>query len=740
MHEAMMLPLNEQIQQVTDEAMQCALQEAMAGRIEQAGKLYRAILELQPGHAEAHFGLAMLEQSAGNMTAAIPHFAAALQGDPERENYWLTYLDALMFARQFSTAHELLGLGRSHGLQGHAVDAIEQRLVASGAPTVQDVDEGTALFAQGRYEAAGEAARLLTERFPQHGSGWKLLGAVHYLKGEIVQAMAAVQKAVAYAPDDAETLSNLGLLLQETGQAAEAERVLRRSITLQPHSSHAHNHLALALLASGRLKQAQASASTAVALDPTHAEFHNTLAMALDRQGRSIEAVDAYRRALELAPERADLHSNMLLCMSRMENMTPSALFAEHLSFGERLEQRIGTPRVWPNTLDPRRCLRIGFVSGDLRNHALASFVEPIFERLAGRQGLALHAYYTFPVHDAVTERLRGYMAQWRDVAALRDAELDELICADGIDILIDLAGHTAYNRLPLFARKPAPLQATWIGYPGTTGLRAVDYYLTDRFILPPGQYDHLFTEKLVHLPVSAPFAPVADGPEIVSLPALANGYVTFGSFNRVDKIRRNVVALWCVLLRALPEARMLVAGLPEGGNYEQLQAWFAEERIDGARVRFQARTGIYDYLALHNQVDINLDTFPYSGGTTTLHAMWMGVPTLTLIGDTAAGRQTACILEHNGLAQFASHDADDFVRKGIAASTDLTALSALRATMRAHFPRSTSDDITRIADGVENALRMMWRGWCAALPAVSFEAPQVLAQEASMRGFISRR
>ncbi len=721
------------------EAMHAAQREAGAGDVEQARALYRAVLELVPGHAGAHFGLASLERASGRLAEAIGHFAEALQADPADEGHWLAYLDALVAAQEFATAHAVLDLGRSHGLKGGAVDAIAQRLAAAGAPDGAAIDAAAALFAQGRLDAANDAAQALAVRFPGHPFGFKLLGAIHHLHGRLEDAIAATRAAAERDPADPETVSNLGMLLKQAGRLTEAEQVLARGVALEPDSASAHNNLAVTLMESGRLEQARLSAATAVALDPAHADAANTLAAILARQGRSAEAVAAYRGVLAQRPDHTDAHSNMLFCMSQMEGIAPEELFAAHRAFGRRLEERLGAPRGWDNTRAPERRLRIGFVSGDLRLHAVSSFIEPVLERLSGRPGVALYAYYTYPARDAVSLRLRGYMAQWRDAALLDDDALEAAIRADAIDILIDLSGHTAHNRLPVFARKPAPLQASWIGYPFSTGLAAMDYYLTDGFILPPGRYDHLFSEKLVQLPVSAPFQPAPDAPALAPLPALAKGHLTFGSFNRLSKISRQVVALWSRLLRALPSSQLLLAGMPESGGQETLLAWLREEGIDATRLRFYPRAGMHDYLALHNEVDINLDTFPYSGGTTTLHAMYMGVPTLTLAGATAAGRQTACILEHNGLMQFVAHDEDDFLARGLAACADLAALAALRAGMRSRFPAPSSDDITRVADGVENALRLMWRRWCAALPAASFEAPLVLPPPAQAPLYVTQ-
>lgn len=727
-------PLSDAVRHIVDEALQAAAHETAAGQPAQAEALYRAVLDLAPGYPDAHFGLGMLARHAGDLATAIPHLTEALQGATDEGRYWLAYIEALIAARQFATATDLLALGRSHGLAGPEVDAFEQQLATAGAPDPETIDAATALFASGRLDEAGYAAQFLTEQFPQHPFGYKLLGGIHHLQGNLLQALESMQVAVQYAPDDAEALSNLGLLLRGAGRLADAQAVLERAVALQADDAHAHNHMALTLLDAGRLSEAHASASTALALDPAHAQAGNTLAMILQHQGRALEAVEAYRSVLARDPHNTDAHSNMLFCMSQVAGIDPEALFAAHRNFGQQIEASLGSPRRdWRNTPDAQRPLHIGFVSGDLRNHAVTPFIEPLLERLANRPGLVLHAYYTHVVHDTVTDRLRTHMAIWRDAAGLDDTTLEALIRADGIDILIDLAGHTAHNRLPVFARKPAPVQASWIGYPGTTGLTAIDYYLTDRFILPPGQYDHLFTEKLVHLPVSAPFQPVADAPDLVPLPALTTGHVTFGSFNRLSKISREVVAAWASLLRAVPSAHLMVAGLPDHGD-GGLLPWFQEEGIAPERLHFKVRSGMFDYLALHNDVDICLDTFPYSGGTTTMHALWMGVPTLTLAGQGAAGRQTACILEHNRLSQFIAHDVEDFVAKGVALSgtpAALAVLAQLRSGMRTPFLLPSSSVLTQVADSVEQALRLMWQRWCAGLPAASFEVPMAAAAPA---------
>ncbi len=412
----------------------------------------------------------------------------------------------------------------------------------------------------------------------------------------------------------------------------------------------------------------------------------------------------------------------------------------EHCAFGEKFEAPLRAS--WPrhsNVRDPARCLQIGFVSGDLREHAVASFVEPLLARLAESAALSLHAYYNHATEDSVTARLRTHFRHWHRIVGLSDAALAERITSDRIDILIDLSGHTAENRLLTFARKPAPVQVSWIGYPGTTGLKAMDYYLADRHFLPPGTFDSQFTEKLVYLPANAPFLLDAIAPAVNALPALRNGYVTFASFNRLNKLRPQVIALWSRLLRSLPEARMVLGGMPSEAASNPLIDWFAREGIVRERFSLHPRCDIAAYLALHHQVDMCLDTFPYTGGTTTTYALWMGVPTLTLAGHTPPGRQGAAILGHVGLEAFVAKNADDFQRRGEYWANDLSALSAVRSGLRQRIEHSLLSQPEVIAAGLECALRTMWQRWCAGLPPESIDVsapvnPSVRADRAKSK------
>lgn len=751
------LSLEQELEQIAEKALQLAVHHHQSGRIQDAEDLYQAILQIQPNHPDANHNLGLLAVQAQQPSVGLAHLKAALEARPEQEQYWLSYIDALIQADQAEIARQMLELGRQHGLQGDAVENLAKQLVSPPqavppyaaaqhpeltaarpekkakkkiahkdlvkAPSAKEMRTVVELFGQRRITEVEALARSITKRFPLNGFGWKALGAVLQAQGKIEEALLCMQKATNFMPKDAEAHCNLGANLQDQGRLSEAEVSLRRALILKPDYVDAHYNLGNALYRQARLTEAEVSLRHVLALKPDHAKAHNSLALTLQDQGRLTEAINFFRHALEIQADSAHMHSNLFFCMSQVEGIDAEALFAEHCRFGEQFEAPLRS--LWSahsNPRDPERCLQIGFVSADFRNHAVANFIEPVLVHLAGHKKLSLHAYYNYAAEDSVTQRLRGYLTHWHSVVNLSDDAMEEKIRADGIDILIDLSGHTGHNRLPVFARKPAPVQASWIGYPGTTGLHTMDYYLADRFRLPAGQFDGQFTEKIVQMPVSAPFSPFEAAPSVNALPALSNGYATFGSFNRPSKLSHAVIALWSQLLHALPDSKMVLGGMSQDEKYDTLVEWFAHEGIARERLSFYPRSDMDTYLRLHQQVDICLNPFPYTGGTTLCHALWMGVPTLTLTGQTIPSRGGASILGHVGLEAFVAQDAADFVRKGLSWASNLSPLSSLRKDLRERFERSAMGQPAIAAAGVERALRIMWQRWCEGLPAKSFE------------------
>lgn len=598
---------------------------------------------------------------------------------------------------------------------------------AKKTPDQKEINELGGLFNTGRVEEAVASAREMIRRYPEHGFGWKVLVVALHRLARYDEAFEHLPTAHGIWPDDVDILQIAASILESKGRHEAAETACRRMLELSPDRPEGLRILSIILQATGRLDEAEQSARRSIELDPKAPFTPCSLGVTLMQQGRLGEANVMFRHALELDPNFEMAYNNLVFCMTHNEEIAPDELFAEHRRFAERFEAPL-KPN-WPqhtNSRDPERKLRIGFISGDFCRHAVASFLEPVLMHLSLDPKLSLHAYSNTYLDDTMSERLRELFGHWTSVVGLSDEQAAEKVRADGIDILIDLAGHTAHNRLLTLARKPAPVQATWIGYPGTTGLDSVDYFLADQFWVPSEQFRNQFSEKIAYLPAVAPFLADKLCPPVNGLPALHNGHITFGSFNRMDKLRRDVIALWSRLLREVPNSRMVIGAMPRDGGLGKLVEWFSEEGIARERLDFMQRSSVPVYLQQHHRVDFCLDSFPFSGLTTALHSLWMGVPTLTLPGQTVPGRSGLTAMSHVGLESFVAHDKDDFVRKGVELSQDLTALAVLRAGMRERCQQSPVFRPEVIAVSVTSALRTMWRRWCEGLPAESFEVPAV--------------
>ncbi|HXZ09389.1 MAG TPA: tetratricopeptide repeat protein [Paraburkholderia sp.] len=744
-----------------------AMHEALAldqlGRHADAGKQYQTVLATYPGHPEANHRLGVVAIRLGQPAAALPYFEKALGAHPGNAQWWTDYIQALMQCGQLKAARAALEMGRQHGMNGPAVDDLMTQMNALSAQgntpaqrtehgsveqkpsrgqqntpnaphSQQDFDTVIALFNSGRLAEAEASARVLVERVPAQPLGWKMLGISLYRLGRYDEALDHLHTAHGLSPQDVDVLQVLAALLEARGQHGEAERACRQLLKLAPKHAEGLRIMGIILMSLGRFEEAQRFCERAVEAAPGTALAPNTLGLLHMKQGHLAEAAELFRRSLEFGPGGELTWSNLLLCLTHSENTSPAHLFAEHCRFGTQFETAL-KPH-WPqhaNPKQPDRPLRIGFISGDFRRHAVASFLEPVLPHLARDPGLSLYAYSNTPGADEVTVRLRSDFTGWHDIYGTSDDEVARLIRADGIDILIDLAGHTANNRLLVMARKPAPIQAEWIGYPGTTGLTAVDYFLADRYWVPSDAFRNQLTEQVVWLPAVAPFLPESSAPPVNPLPALRNGYLTFGSFNRINKLRRDVIALWSQLLRVLPTSRMLIGAMPgDGAGADRLIEWFAEEGVARERLEFHPRASVSVFLQQHHHVDVCLDTFPFGGLTTALQSLWMGVPTLTLPGHTVPGRSGATAMGHAGLEAFVATDADDFVRKGVARAADLPALATLRAGMRERCMASPMFRSEAIAAGVVEALRIMWRRWCEGLPARAFDVSGEVAQAAA--------
>lgn len=705
----------------------------IAGRLDLAEQMYHAILQSEPKHATANYCFGMLKLQLRRPAEGLTYLMTALEASPAVPDYWLGYLEALLLADRTEEARQTLALARRHGLAGNATEdfAARLQLKASPASAAPVLSATPAPMPPGTTPStdAGGVARIERRQATRiaRREETALLGALR--AGEWSDAESRARALIERFPDRGLAFKTLGALLAARGSHKDAVDAMKISVGLLPEDAEAHANLGTTLIKLDRYEEAESTLKEALRIDPEFAAAYVDLADAYQAEGRYVEAEEILRRSLSFGPDPAkpdeDLrHTSLLFLLSHNPELDGDALFAEHCRIGARLESRSRTsPPRYANVADPDRRLRVGLVSADLCNHAVTSFIEPILSQLTRSPDLELHAYYNNPSEDAVTQRLRGYMHRWNSVSALPDRQMARKIMDDRIDILLDLSGHTSLNRLRVFARKPAPIQISWMGYPGTTGLRAMDYYMADRHFLPPGQFDRHFTEKLVYLPSGAPFQPDSAAPPIAALPALHHGRLTFGSFNRIGKINVATVALWSQLLRALPDSSMRIAGIPPASRQSvRLIEWFAAQGVTAERLKFYPRCNMDVYLAQHHEVDLCLDTLPYSGGTTTYHALWMGVPTLTVAGRTPPSRQGAAIFEHLGLEDFVATDASDFVAKGVHWAHDLAALSAVRAGLRERALHSPVCDPHVIVEAFIRAARHMWIRWCNGLAAESFE------------------
>lgn len=552
------------------------------------------------------------------------------------------------------------------------------------------------------------AATLRDEWWEAHSK----LGFALARLGRMAEAAAELQIAAQLRPDDAGIRNNIGLALSALGRAEEALASFREAIRLNPLYPEAHSNLAILFERYGRTSESISSCLEALKLRPDYPEAHHNLACALKSQGRHQEAVAHYREALRLKPDYQEARSSLLFALCYRGDVNEEEVVAEHLNFGAL--QRV--PAVThDNDQSADRRLRIGYVSADFRAHAVARFIEPVL-RHHDRNRFEIFCYSNVSVPDAKSEQLEQLADRFINIAGVPDQVAEEMIRRDRIDILIDLSGHSAGNRLSLFAGKPAPVQVTWLGYPHTTGLAAIDYRITDAVTDPVGASGHHYAEKLFRLPGNfSCFAPPEEAPEVAELPFLSNGAITFGSFNNPAKITPETVALWADVLLGVPGSRMLIKGyaLADPGSRSRLAALFATQGVATERLELLGNTASYrEHLGLYHRVDIALDTFPYHGTTTTCEALWMGVPVVTLAGATHRSRVGASLLGSVGLRMLVAQQADGYCDAAIELARDTARLAQLRKTLRQTMAASPLTDAAGFTLQIESAFREIWRSW----------------------------
>lgn len=586
----------------------------------------------------------------------------------------------------------------------------------SGAKSSQQLtQDGIAALQAGRPGEAVEHLQAAFEKNADNTDVMQVLGIALHRAGRSDDGVELMERSIARNRRNPDYLINLANIRRNRRELEKAEALLRQAVSLAPQYPKGWHVLASTVRARGMLTDSIEYRRRAVALEPRSASALMRLGLILVEARHLADGLATQRAALAADPDFVKAHSNYLVGSHYLPG-EPAAMLADHRRAGEVLMRNVARPAPHANAADPRKRLKVGYVSADFRVHSVAFFLTPVFAHHDPAH-VEVVAYSDVARSDAMTDRLRACATSWHDIRGLSDDAVAAMIRRDGIDVLVDLAGHTAFNRLGVFARKPAPVQASWLGYPDTTGLPTIDARLTDALADPPGS-ESFAVERLVRLPDGFHcYGQPEDAPDVASLPADRDGAVTFGSFSNLSKMTDAVLRLWADLLTAVPSARLLVKArsLGDAAVRRDTLSIFEKQGIAESRVRLVGHIdGYRDHMAAYSDIDIALDTFPYNGTTTICEALWMGVPTVTLRGDRHCARVGESLLTQVGLPDLVAATAEDYV--GIAAqlAEDRPRLAALRSGMRDRMRTSPLMDAARFTVNLQAAYRELWCAWCA--------------------------
>src|SRR5579872_3618822 len=590
-----------------------------------------------------------------------------------------------------------------------------QPVAAEPADPIALCNLGTALERDGQHAEAAKQLRAAIALDPGCGEAWHRLGHAMRELGKYPEALHAYHKAAIHLPNSAETHGDYGAMLFGLNRNQEAYEELHHALTLDPSNASAHGNLSALLLRTGYPIAAESECRAAIAREPMQYRWLTNLGVALLMQCRFSEAAECSRKALAQNPDYAIARGNLLFDLTYRTDLSATSIFAEFQEWDRRHARPLApTNQNFALDRSPGRKLRVGYVSADFRQHAVALFAEPLL-RAHDRTCVELYLYSGVAAEDATTQRFRALADQWCNTVALNDAQLAERIRGDRIDVLVDLSGHSACNRLLTFARRPAPVQVAYLlGHGYTTGLTQMDAFLADAALAPPGS-EAFFSERIIRLPrIPLAYEPPHDMPPVEPLPAPKRGRVTFGYFGRTERLNDQVISAWARILSATPGARLVLNNLPfhEPAFRSLFLARFARhgiasERLDLVYTEPQARTW-----AAYGAIDIALDPFPHNAGTTTIEALWQGVPVVSLAGRPSFGRLGASILHAVGLDDWVTDDLDQYVARAIAAAADLPALARLREQLRPRMERSPLRDASGLARSIERSFRMLWDEW----------------------------
>jgi predicted O-linked N-acetylglucosamine transferase (SPINDLY family) len=746
------------------------LEHHQAGRLTEAEKAYRQVLQADPHNSDAFHLLGVIASQLGKHENAVdlidkalkikPTFAEALVNRGNALQELKRYEDALdSFDRaitikpQFPVAWSNRGNAlKELGRYEEALASFDKALATTPKYPEALFNRGVVLYSLKRYEEALDSYVRLLEIKSDHVEALNNSGLALEALDRYDDALGSYQTAIAIKSGYLGALYNRANLLQKLKRHSEALDSFNKVLVLKPQYPEVLVGRGITLESLNRDDEALISYEAALAIRPDYAEalkFRGNVLRRLDQSEEALEsydraislkaddpealysrglalydlgrheaAVESYRSAIKANPAFVEARSNLLFTFNHLSDVSLETLLEEVRAYGTLVARQAYPFTSWHTHPDPNRCLRIGWLSADFRSHSVGHFFQGVIlalSRTADKQ-LRHFAYSNSPDTDAVTERIKACCHRWYSAYGVSDEQLAKQIHEDRVDILIDLSGHTAGNRLSMFAWKPAPVQVSWLGYAGTTGVAAIDYLIADSWTLPAAQ-EIWFTEKIWRLPESyLYFSPPNEDVQVSELPAISNGYITFGCYNNLPKITGSVLKVWAQLLSTIPDSRLLLKArqlAKEKVRFSILKC-LAEHGVREERVILEGHVrGYAEHLASYGRMDIALDPFPYPGITTSLEALWMGVPVLTHRGESFVSRQGVGLLMNSGLPDWIATDVDDYVARAALHSADIQRLSTLRNSLRQQVLSSPIFDAPRFADHFETALRGMWSKWC---------------------------
>lgn len=668
------------------------------GRMEEAEDSYRRALEMAPDTAATHNNLGVALIDLGGKEEAVACFERALELQPD-------YTEA-----HNNLGAALLGLGRVED----AVSCFEAALTDASEQIEVLNNLAVALRGLNRFDESLIRSEHAIQINPDDPAGHNNLGRALHEMGRLDEAVAAFENALGLDPASSGVHNNLGNVHIDRGGYDQAIENFRRELEINPDDADAHNNLGVVQTRIDHLDEAIGNLERAIELDPGYPEAHNNLGNALVLSRRLGDAIDCYRRALALKPDYVSALSNLIFALDMDPRASSADQLAERRRWNEIHVRPLADQRRPPdNDPTPQRRLRVGYVSADFRHHSAAYLFGPALLH-HDRDNFDVYCYSNSTRKDDLTARFRNAVQGWRSIIGKTDADVADMIRSDGIDILIDLAGHSMGNRLLVFARKPAPVQVTAWGHATGTGIETMDYLFSDKLLLPEGTRQYV-GERIIDLPCAFGYLCPDDAPAVAPLPAHQRGQITFGCFNRMEKVSPEALDLWSELLRAVPGARLILKDKPlsQQPQRERVMAEFTARGIEPERIDLIGHTSWADHMAAYGGVDIALDPFPHNGGTTTMESLWMGIPVVTLKGATSSGRATASILGAAGFADWIADTGDAYLAIAGGLASDMETLAETRRRLRGKLAASPVGHAPTYVAAIEEAYRAMWREWC---------------------------